>query len=88
MTGSHIKYQDGKNFLGTSRYASINTHRGLEQSRRDDLESLGYVLVYLLKGKLPWQDVTALGKDQEYKKILEMKLSIQVDYLCEWLPSE
>ena len=51
--GNHIKLKDGKGLVGTARYVSINAHKGMEQSRRDDLESLGYVFVYLLKGTLP-----------------------------------
>lgn len=87
-TGEHIPYRDGKNLTGTARYATVNTHLGIEQSRRDDLESLGLVLIYLYKGQLPWQGLPARTKKEKYEKIKEKKLFTQVDALTKGMPAE
>jgi calcium-dependent protein kinase len=85
-THQHIPYREGRLLTGTARYVSINTHLGIEQSRRDDLESIGYVLVFFLKGSLPWQGLkTNIDK---YNKIMEKKLQIPTEILCYGLPDE
>ena len=87
-TGQHIPFRENKGLVGTARYASVNSHLGLEQSRRDDLESLWYLFVYFLKGELPWQGVVARSKPEKYSKIMEKKLNVSVDLLCKGLPEE
>jgi len=88
-TNSHIPYRTGKHLTGTPRYASIKNHRGCEQSRRDDLEALGYILVYFLKGELPWQNIKGKSKRVRYNKMMESKRdALHRTSLSEGLPVE
>ena len=99
-THQHIPYREQRNLTGTARYASINAHLGIgkqlfllfltiqEQSRRDDLETLGYMFVYFLKGSLPWQGLQAATKKQKYEKISEKKIHTPVEQLCKGTPVE
>ena len=87
-SNEHIPYRDHKGMVGTARYASINTHLGIEQSRRDDLEAIGYILIYFVMGRLPWQNIYAKNKEQKYSQILNSKQKVNIETLCNGLPAE
>tara|TARA_B110000211_G_C14093227_1_gene560759 strand:+ start:13639 stop:14541 length:903 start_codon:yes stop_codon:yes gene_type:complete len=85
--GTHIRYRDKKSFTGSYRYSSIRNHKGIEQGRRDDLESIGYLLLYFLKGRLPWQGLGGSTKGEKKNRIFEKKNSTTLEDLCDGCPS-
>jgi hypothetical protein len=87
-THVHIPYTDGKSLTGTARYASVAALAGIEPSRRDDMESLGYVWVYLLRGSLPWIGGARVDRRDKFQKILEAKRQTNAEDLCAGLPDE
>mmetsp|Transcript_63118 Transcript_63118/g.176540 ORF Transcript_63118/g.176540 Transcript_63118/m.176540 type:complete len:377 (+) Transcript_63118:105-1235(+) len=86
-THQHIPYRENKSLTGTARYASVNAHLGIEQSRRDDLEAIGYVLMYFNRGQLPWQGFQANTKEEKYHRIMESKRSTSAETLCKGYPA-
>ena len=84
----HISYTEGRSLTGTPRYASINNHLGISPSRRDDLESIAYMLIYFLKGRLPWQGLETgqHHSERKYGLILDKKQQTSIAQLCEGLP--
>lgn len=86
--GLHIPYKEHRSLVGTARYASINTHVGSEQGRRDDLETIGFVLMYFNRGSLPWQGLKGETKQEKYRKIMERKLATPPEVLCRHFPTE
>ena len=85
-TGNHIPMKEGKSLTGTARYVSIWTHLGIEQSRRDDLESLAYMLIFFAKGSLPWVGVKGADRQEKHERISEKKASTTPEALCKLLP--
>ncbi|KAL8861240.1 MAG: hypothetical protein Q9178_002456 [Gyalolechia marmorata] len=92
---SHAELKSGKptakpriSLVGTCRYASVNGHLNVSPSRRDDLESLGYMALYFLRGSLPWQGLQAKSQQERYELVFERKKTISVTELCHGLPTE
>merc|ERR1719473_239532 len=79
---SHAIQKSGLSLTGTARYASINAHKGVEQSRRDDLEAIGHMFLYFLRGALPWSGLDAKTQEEKYRKICEKKEAVPLDELC------
>lgn len=85
---AHIPFRNKLSLTGTARYASINAHKGLEQSRRDDLEAIGHMLLYFLRGVLPWSGLDAKTKEEKYRKIRQKKEDVALTELCSGFPDE
>lgn len=86
--GEHIPHSTDRKFCGTARYASIAAHDNQEQGRKDDLESIAYILIYMFKGKLPWQGVKNKDKKERYRIIGEKKKELSPEELCKNMPKE
>ena len=84
----HIKFRTGKNLIGTARYCGRNAHRGYEQGRRDDIESIGYVLMYFLNGVLPWQGIKVMKGEEHFERIAEKKYNTSFEELTKGNPEE
>ena len=84
----HIKFCTGKHLIGTARYCARNAHRGYEQGRRDDIESIGYVLMYFLLGVLPWQGLKIKKNEDQFEKIAEKKYNTPFEELTQGQPEE
>jgi serine/threonine protein kinase len=87
-TGKHISFSKTKKFNGTLKFSSINCMKGIEMTRRDDLESTGYMLIYLIRGNLPWSQFENNNLGESFEKTYQMKSTITNQELCKYLPKE
>ncbi len=86
--GNHVKFSVTKHIVGTPRFCSINAMRGVEQSRRDDLESLSYLLLYFILGSLPWQGLKISSRAQRFKQITKIKKNLKIETVLQNFPPE
>merc|ERR1712048_517828 len=84
----HASFKQKLSLTGTARYASINAHKGVEQSRRDDLEAIGHMFLYFLRGALPWSGLDAKTQEEKYRKIMEKKEQTPLGDLCQAFPKQ
>eukprot|EP00927_Polykrikos_kofoidii_P032446 TRINITY_DN2763_c0_g5_i1.p1 TRINITY_DN2763_c0_g5~~TRINITY_DN2763_c0_g5_i1.p1 ORF type:complete len:359 (-),score=47.99 TRINITY_DN2763_c0_g5_i1:45-1121(-) len=82
----HVVCRQKLSLTGTARYASINAHKGTEQSRRDDLEAIGHMVLYFIRGSLPWSGLEAKTKQEKYRKIMDKKVKTPLSELCKDFP--
>ncbi|OHT06531.1 CK1 family protein kinase [Tritrichomonas foetus] len=87
-THEHMMYTNNNGLIGTAYYVSINTHLGDQQSRRDDLESVAYMLIRFMRGSLPWQGLKVKSPEERNEKITQMKIQTQPEVLCQGMPKE
>ncbi|EAY12635.1 CK1 family protein kinase [Trichomonas vaginalis G3] len=87
-TKEHAIYSPNNGLIGTVHYVSVNTHLGETQSRRDDLESIAYVLIRFLRGSLPWQNMKIKDPNERSEKISQMKMQTTAEQLCWGIPIE
>jgi serine/threonine protein kinase len=87
-TGEHIQYGESRLFFGTPLYASANAMRGVQQSRRDDMESIGYVLLHMARGSLPWQGSVGRTSKEMWEGMVKMKSGMEAEELCQGLPPQ
>ena len=86
-TGKLFSFSKNNKFYGTMNFSSINAMKGYQMSRRDDMISIGYMLIYLINGKLPWS-ILEKGKLERFRKILSIKSNTTNEELCKYLPIE
>lgn len=84
----HCQFKQKLSLTGTARYASVNAHKGIEQSRRDDLEAIGHMLFYFLRGALPWSGLDAKTQEEKYRKICEKKEKTPIGDLNTGFPKQ